>query len=96
MAKCSIIEVKRSHFGHLMYLSEALAFVLLLLYLVNDESLSIFPGFAAKVNAGSILIALFALIGASVILGFVDLGKTGRKVESIILSGKDINRPPKP
>lgn len=79
-----IIRVKRSLFGYLMYLFDIIAVVFIGLYLIDPE------GF---INMGTETTALliFFFIGISLIMAYLDLGKTTEKAMEVVMQGKKVD-----
>jgi len=72
MGECVIIRVKRSAYGFFMYLLDLLAIIFIGFYLAGPE---VFLG----MGNGIIAILIFLMIGLSLVMAYVDLGKTTEK-----------------
>ncbi len=80
--KCVIFSVGRTVFGWLMYIFDAIAIVLIVLYLVDYQQLV-----DAMTQIGA-QVAIFGLIILSFVMAFIDISKTTRKAEAMVRSGK--------
>ena len=74
--ECVPIIVKRTIFGQLMYVLDAIAVVLIVLYAAYYQFNSDWASFFSAVPSDVATILIFALIISSFVLAFVDLSKT--------------------
>jgi ABC-type multidrug transport system fused ATPase/permease subunit len=85
--ECVSIVVKRTIFGQLMYLLDAIALALIVLYAAYYQFNSDWASFFSAVSSDVAVILIFALIILSFIFAFIDLTKTTavaqQKVETI-------------
>jgi hypothetical protein len=85
--KCVVFTVNRTVYGWLMYILDAIAIVLIVLYLLDYQPM---------VDAMTVLgaqVAIFGCIILSFVMAFVDIAKTTKIAEQKVRSGKIL--PPK-
>ncbi|MFP4169939.1 MAG: hypothetical protein ACLFUV_02800 [Methanomassiliicoccales archaeon] len=83
--ECRIITVSRTVYGYLMYLLSLIALAFIVLYLgVSDLGWEV----AALEGMSTVWIALtiFGMLGGAMVLAYIDIGRTTRKVEEILLN----------
>ena len=79
--KCTIIEVKRTIHGYIMFLLDGLAAVFIGIYLFADSLTGSLGEFVQTLGIEAITIIIFGLIGASVVFGYFDIKETSRRAE---------------
>jgi hypothetical protein len=74
--QCVPIIVKRTIFGQLMYLLDAIAFVLIVLYAAFYQFNADWASFFSAIPSDVATILIFSLIIASFVFAYIDLSKT--------------------
>lgn len=86
--KCALIEVKRTIYGYLMYLLDAIAVVFIGIYLFADSLTGSLADFVQSLGIEGVAMMIFALIGASVVCAYFDLKETTRRAEAKVAESK--------
>lgn len=78
------IDVPHSIYGLAMYVTSAVAVVLLLLFLAHRDYDLGFASFLSGVDETLYIVLVFATIALSFAFSFLDLGRTGREARRIV------------
>lgn len=79
--KCTVIEVRRSFWGYLMYLLDIVAVIFIVIYLFSDSLSGALGEFVQSLGMELIALLFFLLIGGSLICAYFDLKETNLKAE---------------
>jgi len=86
--RCVDVEVKRTIYGYLMYLLDAVAVVFIAIYLFADFLTGGLGDLVHSIGLEVVAIIMFALIGGSLVLGYLDLKETTLKAEAKVIEIK--------
>ena len=90
---CTIFNVPRTMFGWAMYILDGLAVALIVLYFARFQMGWDWASVISGVESSTLVIVIFALIFASFVLAFIDIGKMTEKAKRMVGSGV-MGKPP--
>lgn len=79
-----VIEVPRSIYGKLMYLTSGVAIALIVLFLAYRDYGLGFASFLSGVDETLFIVLVFATILLAFVFSFLDMGRTGREARRMV------------